>query len=216
MLRLLVPLLVAGLFACSSPSDGSDPTPAPSPTPDASIPDEWRSCAAPTDCVLVARVCCDCMAADYVAVRSEHRAAASDRVRPDCEDRTCPAMDCPPIDPFCVDALCAAGERGYPPKSKGRVVGGYFVTDEAPDPVACAADADCIGNTLLGADGCCRDPLTLLPHSKAYDAWQGARQSGPECADVTCPPPPDAGEPADCYFDVRCVEGACRNSCGGG
>ena len=95
----------------------------------------------------------------------------------------------------------------------GRTQDGFFVTDDAPSPRACEADADCIGDTTLGANGCCVEPTSLRAFSRKYHAWAGARRSAPMCAGVECPPPPSPDRPADCYFQVSCVDKRCVNAC---
>ena len=181
---------------------------------------EWQACSEDSDCTLVAHTCCACMSGDYVAVNEAHRSEARERVRPDdCE--SCPAMDCPPVDAYCREGLCISAERGFAPEPAiqeptpdvGRLENGFFVTTSSPSPLACVADTDCRGDTVLGADGCCRDPYSLRPHSQDYSRWMGARSNSEVCSAVECPPPPNPAEPADCEFDVSCEASVCVNSC---
>ncbi len=95
----------------------------------------------------------------------------------------------------------------------GGVVEGFFVTDDAPDPQACEVDADCIGDTTLGPNGCCVEPTTIKAHSKKYHAWAGSRRTAPACENVQCPPPPNPAQPAACSFQVRCAEKICTDAC---
>jgi len=185
-----------------------------------SVSAEWQTCSEDADCVLVSHNCCACMSGDYTAVNREYRAETREAIDPDdCE--SCPAMDCPPVDPYCREGLCISAERGYAPEPTsqasspdvGRTENGFFVTDTSPDPLACTADTDCRGDTVLGADGCCRDPYSLRPHSQAYSRWQGARSNSAVCASVECPPPPNPAPPADCYFAGSCEASGCVNSC---
>lgn len=90
---------------------------------------------------------------------------------------------------------------------------GFFVGDTAPNPLACQADADCSGNTILAANGCCRDPRSLRAVAKLYDYWASARAQSPVCGAVTCPPPPNPSQPAACAIAPRCVAKRCVTQC---
>lgn len=100
-----------------------------------------------------------------------------------------------------------------PETTRGRFVGGYYIADGAPDPVACAADADCTYGGVLAENGCCwsfRD-VNAAPMSVAYRDWGLAQR---QTCDVTaCPPSPVPTQPPECLFTVRCAEGRCRNEC---
>lgn len=105
-----------------------------------------------------------------------------------------------------------ADDRTAKPEIKGEWEDGFFTAPGAPDPVMCEEDADCMGDTTLGEDGCCNEPTTIKAFSKDYRKWTSEWRKR-SCEDVTCPPPPNPAQPADCYFQVRCVESACVNSC---
>ncbi len=110
-------------------------------------------------------------------------------------------------------ALCSAGTcTGVLAPIGVRMENGYFVTGATPSPTECTADADCLANTVPDETGCCQNHM-LKPHTVAYRDWVNAwRQEA--CKDVTCPPPPAPAQPADCELAVKCVDGACANSCG--
>lgn len=95
----------------------------------------------------------------------------------------------------------------------GRLVDGYYLADGAPDPVACAADADCTYGAVLAENGCCwsfRD-VNAAPMSVAYRDWGLAQRES--CDATACPSPPVPTQPPDCLFTVRCAEGRCANEC---
>jgi hypothetical protein len=105
------------------------------------------------------------------------------------------------------------GREPSVPDPSARMESGFFLADGAPDPLACATDADCLGDTVPAPGGCCQNPLDLRTYSQAYRTWL-ARWRPAHCADVTCPEPPAASPPGDCYFRVHCTtEGTCANSC---
>lgn len=94
-----------------------------------------------------------------------------------------------------------------PPLPAGRVVDGCFVTDEAPDPWACATADDCVAGGLLEPT-CCMSGMTHT-HSRAYHEWQvGLFHT--HC-DGTCMASPSL--PLECQMAARCVEGRCMDSC---
>lgn len=88
----------------------------------------------------------------------------------------------------------------------------FFLAEGAPDPTACAVDADCIGDTVPTVDGCCNEPRRLLPHARAYREWV-RRWRVEHCAEATCPPPPNPYRPPECAFEVRCEDRVCVDAC---
>lgn len=105
--------LIMGLMSlCSGAGEPATPVEAePAKTAvRAAPPAEWTACKADGECRLIATVCCDCDAGDYVAVHKDHTGEASDEFghTKKCD---CPEMDCPPIDAKCVEGTCRAVER---------------------------------------------------------------------------------------------------------
>lgn len=93
------------------------------------------------------------------------------------------------------------------------VEGRYFVTQGAPDPLACKADKECIADTVTGDDGCCVISPQPWPQTWAWHTWISQRRMSAACKRVKCPPLPAPIPPAQCYFDARCVKGRCQSSC---
>lgn len=104
------------------------------------------------------------------------------------------------------------GSEVAKPVENRRVEDGFFLVDGAPDPRACEAAADCIGDTVPDENGCCQDPARVVPHARSYRRFITDWRKN-ACADVTCPPPPSPSLPPRCVFEVRCVEGQCVDSC---
>ena len=211
---VLIACLAASVWGCksTSASEGGQPQCAEGVedrlAQPSSVPPEWRNCTSAEECEIVGIVCCACGADEFTAVRKEHLTAAHEILDEDCGH--CPPVECPPTAAFCADRMCVAARTD--PYLRA-VVNGYFVAPGAPDPRACSGDEDCLGDTVLGADGCCRDPYSLLSYSRTYGAWMAARQTGDACAAVRCAAPPTPDQPDACYFQVSCVEGLCANSC---
>ena len=94
----------------------------------------------------------------------------------------------------------------------GRVEGPFYLEPGAPDPRACGSDADCVGDTVTDRAGCCVASSTPVAQSWAYHTWLSTHRGAAACAGVSCrvfsPSPP-----LDCEMTVRCVEGACVNTC---
>lgn len=104
--------------------------------------------------------------------------------------------------------------RSDPPPPAGRIVDGFFLAEGAPDPLACATDADCTYGQTYDASGCCgtyRD-MAAAAQSTAYRAWQDSYTAA-HCADHPCPSPPVPDAPPDCLFDLHCAAGRCDNAC---
>lgn len=100
-------------------------------------------------------------------------------------------------------------ERAEEPRSED----GFFMADGSPEPQACTAAADCLGDTIPDVrNPCCQDPTTLRPHARAYRKWVGEWRKD-NCAEVKCPPPPSPSLPPDCAFEVDCVDGTCVDAC---
>lgn len=94
----------------------------------------------------------------------------------------------------------------------GRVEDGFFMVDDAPDPRACQAASDCVGDTIPDANGCCQDPRRVSSYSREYKRFI-ADWRKTACVNVTCPPPPAPSLPPRCVFEPRCVDGQCADSC---
>ena len=92
-------------------------------------------------------------------------------------------------------------------------VEGFFMAEGAPQPRACTAKPDCLGDTIpILAQPCCNDPHSLEPYAWAYRNWlAGWRRD--HCSEVECSQPPPPAMPPDCAFDVDCVAGRCVDSC---
>jgi hypothetical protein len=92
-------------------------------------------------------------------------------------------------------------------------VEGFFMAEGAPQPRACTAKPDCLGDTIPDlAQPCCNDPRSLEPYAWAYRTWvNGWRRD--HCSEVECPPPPAPAMPPACAFEVDCVERRCVDSC---
>jgi hypothetical protein len=111
------------------------------------------------------------------------------------------------------DPVDEGGREPSVPDPSARMENGFFLADGAPEPLTCAADEDCLGDTVPAPGGCCQNPLDLRAYSQAYRTWL-ARWRPAHCGGVTCPEPPAASQPGDCYFQVHCTtEGICANSC---
>jgi len=95
------------------------------------------------------------------------------------------------------------------------LLGTYFSLPGAPSPLACAADADCIVDTVPDAAGCCMSSFGLHPQSWSWHSWTSQHRQSPACADAHCPPPPPPTppNPDDCHVQGRCVAGRCRDAC---
>jgi hypothetical protein len=93
------------------------------------------------------------------------------------------------------------------------VDGRYFVTEGAPDPLACTKDDECIGDTVVEPDGCCVGSSAAYPQTWAWHTWLSKRRTSPECKKVTCPPLPPPSPPPKCAMQCSCVQGRCKNSC---
>lgn len=108
----------------------------------------------------------------------------------------------------------AAPEETAPAEaaSATRMEEGFFMAEGAPDPRACSADADCVGDTVPAASGCCQAHHPIRAHSRAYTSWVGTWRAA-HCDGVTCPPPPAPSQPDECSFTVRCEAGQCRDAC---
>ncbi|MEM9072275.1 MAG: hypothetical protein AAGE52_27455 [Myxococcota bacterium] len=113
---------------------------------------------------------------------------------------------------LCV--LCGCSEPAATRATAGESVrDGFFMTADAPAPLACAVDSDCHGDTIPDATNpCCNDPRSLRAYSRAYKTWI-QEWRGEHCESVTCPPPPLPSIPPDCRFEVRCVRGQCADTC---
>ncbi len=91
---------------------------------------------------------------------------------------------------------------------------GFWLTPDAPDPTACAVDADCVCADLVLPNGCCWHYGSPFPQSQAYAAWLRGEVKRPACQEIQCSPGPLPGHPLPCAFEARCVAGQCANACG--
>ncbi len=91
-------------------------------------------------------------------------------------------------------------------------VDGLYTLAGAPAPRACAADADCIGDTVPAADLCCQEPMTVVAHARTWRTWINDWRTR-SCADHSCPPPPNPAQPPECLFKVSCQNQRCENAC---
>ena len=105
-----------------------------------------------------------------------------------------------------------------PPVSTGgrMVYDRYYVDSTAPDPLACTADKDCIGDTVTDEKGCCIASSRAWPQSWPYHTWLSTtrRRASPICKAMQCPPIGSPSMPAKCEIEVKCVVGKCQNTCG--
>ena len=90
----------------------------------------------------------------------------------------------------------------------------YYAEAGAPDPLACANDKDCIGDTVVDPGGCCVVAGDPLPQTWAWHTWITERRMSQACHDAKCTPVPvPPSMPRACLLEARCVSGVCRNSC---
>jgi hypothetical protein len=97
---------------------------------------------------------------------------------------------------------------------RGRFGDGFYLEDGAPDPLACATDADCTYGGVLAENGCCwsfRD-YNAVAMTVAYRDW-AARAREASCDIERCPSPPVPSQPPDCLFAVSCRDARCTNAC---
>ena len=91
----------------------------------------------------------------------------------------------------------------------------YYTEAGAPDPLVCANDKECIGDTVTDPGGCCVIAGDPLPQTWAWHSWITERRMSDRCHDAKCaavPVPPSM--PRACLFEAHCVNGRCANSCG--
>jgi hypothetical protein len=125
------------------------------------------------------------------------------------KDKTTPPP--PPADAAPVDSPPAAGTGGHMVDAR------YYVDSTGPDPLACATDKDCIGDTVTDDKGCCIASSRAWPQSWAYHTWLSTkRRATAECKAMQCPPLGTPMPPRACEMDGKCVSGKCQNSCEGG
>jgi hypothetical protein len=89
----------------------------------------------------------------------------------------------------------------------------YFVDEGAPDPRACAADKDCIGDSVPDDTGCCVRSQEAFAQTWAWHTWIVDRRLTGSCAKVSCPPVPPPAMPEMCRLKVRCQSRVCVDSC---
>jgi hypothetical protein len=92
----------------------------------------------------------------------------------------------------------------------------YYVDSTAPDPLACSADKDCIGDTVTDEKGCCIASSRAWPQSWPYHTWLSStrRRDAPVCKAMQCPPLGSPSRPAACELAVKCLNAKCQNACG--
>jgi hypothetical protein len=125
----------------------------------------------------------------------------------------------PPPPPRETASLVAVAPSASVPASAagGRMVyDRYYVDSTAPDPLACSADKDCVGDTVTDEKGCCIVSSRAWPQSWPYHTWlsKTRRQDAPVCKAMECPPLGSPSMPAACEIAVKCVTGKCQNACG--
>jgi hypothetical protein len=89
----------------------------------------------------------------------------------------------------------------------------YFVDEGAPDPLACRADKDCIGDTVPDDTGCCVRSSDAVPQTWVWHTWMTERRLSGKCDEVKCPPIPVGKIPEQCKLEVKCVSSRCANTC---
>jgi len=91
----------------------------------------------------------------------------------------------------------------------------YYAPREAPDPLACRDDKDCISDTIVDAKaGCCVVESDPMPQTWAWHAWVTEHRMSPSCDDAKCQPVavPD-NLPRACLLEARCQAGRCDTRC---
>ena len=90
----------------------------------------------------------------------------------------------------------------------------YYVEAGAPDPLACKADADCLGDTVTDSTGCCVVSPKPWPQTWAWHTWLSKRRQGYLGAcNMACPELPGPEQQEACRFAVHCTSGNCTNTC---
>jgi hypothetical protein len=88
----------------------------------------------------------------------------------------------------------------------------------APDPSACAVDADCTFGVGIDESGCCfaTNSATSGAHSVAFERWVTERVASAACKGSKCEPlpPPSPPPPGVCWNTPRCRQGRCGDACG--
>ncbi len=118
------------------------------------------------------------------------------------------ATDPPPPPP----PPLTSGGAGGPSLPTGHMDGEFYVEPGAPDPRACTVDAQCTGDTVPVANGCCVANPMPIAQSQAYHVWLAAHRMAPACRAMQCPIV-NPSMPPECSFAVHCTEGRCVNSC---
>jgi hypothetical protein len=85
-----------------------------------------------------------------------------------------------------------------PPAVVSAASGPYFTTGGAPDPLACKADKECLGDTITDAGGCCVPSPLPWPQTWAYHTWLSNRRMSDACKSIKCPDLPPPEEPEHC------------------
>jgi hypothetical protein len=93
------------------------------------------------------------------------------------------------------------------------IEGHYFVAGDAPDPLACGADADCLADVVTDENGCCVRSTAPLPQTWLWHDWSTGRRLGDACKAAACQATPPGELPLACRVDVRCLAGRCASSC---
>ena len=90
--------------------------------------------------------------------------------------------------------------------------GTFYVEADAPDPRACTADSECLGDTVTDPGGCCVISPDPIAQTWAYHTWLSTHRMSAACTSAHCEQL-NPSRPRDCAFAVRCAEGRCVNSC---
>jgi hypothetical protein len=165
------------------------------------------------DCTTGSNCCGPLCRCEVAITRAQAKANRADYERK-CEGKEldCPVASCPqPNDTLA--AKCKARRCVVEQTPRPTQVDGIYTVAGAPDPRACAVDADCIGDTIPAKDLCCQDPYNVVPHARAWRTWMNDWRTRSCAAAHTCPPPPNPAQPAECGFAVSCKDSRCVNAC---
>ena len=99
------------------------------------------------------------------------------------------------------------------PGAPRMVLGHYFVAGDAPDPLACGTDADCLAGVVTDENGCCIRSAAPQPQTWLWHDWSTARRLGDTCKAASCPAVAAGELPLACKVDIRCLAGRCATTC---
>jgi len=91
----------------------------------------------------------------------------------------------------------------------------YYAPANAPDPLSCLADKDCISDITVDTEtGCCVAQSDPMPQTWAWHAWVTEHRLSPDCRDAQCKPVAvPATLPRACLLEAHCNNGRCSNGC---